>query len=311
MADKGPGSTGRSSNKRLARAKIKPSENGIKSSKGRTQEVETTLSKAELKEQRKKKITAIAVGAFAVIMALSMTLPSLTYIFGNRSAQQTQEQTQEQQTQSEDSTDESTTEETLTGMEAVDANYKAVIDPLEKKLEEKSDDLATLLSLGNDYTSWASEASSYATDDESSAHVKELYEKAMEYYDRYLALNDSAVVKASKAMCMLYNGDQEGALAALQTLTQESPDYGPAWANIGYIYENQGETDKAKEAYEKAIEADPDNEYGAKSYANRRLVALAAQSGGGLTDEAAESAASNSSSTGGANALEDALGLNL
>ena len=35
MAEKGPGSTGRTAKKRLARAKIKSTDNGIKSSKGR------------------------------------------------------------------------------------------------------------------------------------------------------------------------------------------------------------------------------------------------------------------------------------
>ena len=47
MADKGPGSAGRSSKKkRLARAKIKPTEQGIHSSKGRAAELDA-LSKAE------------------------------------------------------------------------------------------------------------------------------------------------------------------------------------------------------------------------------------------------------------------------
>ena len=82
MAEKGPQSTDRSAKKRLARAKIKPTEHGIKSSKGR-KVVEAAPSKAEQQKARKQKITGIAIGVFAVIMALSMTLPSLTYIFGN------------------------------------------------------------------------------------------------------------------------------------------------------------------------------------------------------------------------------------
>lgn len=306
MAEKGPGSTGRTAKKRLARAKIKPTENGIKSSKGRKVEEEEQLSKRQQAKERRKKITGIAIGVFAVIMALSMMLPSLTYIFGNNSGQTEQQeqeaQQQEEQAQSEDGEE----TETLTGIDLVDSNYAAVVDPLEAKLAENPKDLATLLSLGNNYMSWASEASGYAADDAASAHVNELYQQALDYFDQYLKLNDSAVVKANRAMCLLYSGDADAALAALQKLTEEAPDYGPAWANIGLIREYQGDQEAAKEAYQKAIDADPNDEYGAKSYANRRLAAMAAQTGEGLTDETAESAAGTG--TSGAEALSDALG---
>lgn len=317
MADKGPGSTGRSAKKRLARAKIKPTENGIKSSKGRAAAEKDELSKAEAKKARKQKITAIAIGVFAVIMALSMMLPSLTYIFGNNDEPAEQEAEQAKPAESEDaeaseSSDETAEEEsTSTGMEQIDANYAAVIDPLEAKLQENDKDLATLLNLGNDYMSWASDASMYATDDAGKQHVNDLYQKAMDYFDRYLELNDSVVVKASRAMCQLYSGDIDGALAALEALTEEAPDYGPAWANIGLIHEYKGEQEEAKKAYEQAIEADPNDEYGAKSYANRRLAAMAAQSGNGLTDETSESASGESDGSTGAQALEDALNTGL
>ena len=311
MADKGPGSTSRSGKKRLARAKIKETEHGIKSSKGRAAAEEAELSKAEQKKARKQKITAIAVGAFAVIMALSMMLPSLTYIFGNNDQGQTSEQQQdEQSTETEQADDESTDDEqTPTGMEAVDANYAAVVDPLEAKLEDSPDDLATILNLGNHYMSWASAATSYATDDDTSAHVEDLYGKAIEYFDRYLELNDSAVVKSNRAMCELYLGDADQALKDLRSVTKKSPEYGPAWANIGMIQEYLGKTDEAKEAYQKAVEADPDDEYGSKSYANRRLAAIAASENGELTDEASE--ATSGTTAEGAEALEDALGSGL
>lgn len=314
MAEKGPGSTGRTQQKRLARAKIKSNDNGIKSSKGRAavDERVKAMEEAEAKKARKNKIMGIAVGIFAVIMALSMMLPSFTYIFGNNQSAQDQA-AQEQEAKKEESSDESsskestdTQEEQATGIEAVDKNYKAVVDPLEKKLEKNPKDLATLLNLGNDYMSWASEASSYAADEEASNHVNELFQKAIGYFDQYLELNDSQVVKTSRAMCFFSMGDTDTAMSELQTLTENSPDYGPAWAYIGLIHESQGDTDAAKEAYNKAIEVDPNNEYGANSYANRRLAAMAASQGEGLTDEVTESV-EGSETTTGAEALEDAL----
>ena len=314
MAEKGPGSTGRTQQKRLARAKIKSNDNGIKSSKGRAavDERVKAMEEAEAKKARKNKITGIAVGVFAVILALSMMLPSFAYIFGNNQGAQDQA-AQEQEAKKEESSDESSSEESTdtqedqaTGIEAIDNNYKAVVNPLKKKLEKNPKDLATLLNLGNDYMSWASEASSYAVDEESSNHVNKLFQKAIGYYDQYLELNDSQVVKTSRAMCFFSLGDTDTAMSELQTLTQNSPDYGPAWAYIGLINESKGDTDAAKEAYNKAIEVDPNNEYGANSYANRRLAAMAASQGEGLTDETAESVQGGEATTG-AEALEDAL----
>ena len=305
MADKGPGSTNRSPKKRLARAKIKQTEHGIKSSKGRVVK-EDELSKAEQKRERQKKLTAIGIGAFAVIMALSMMLPSLSYIFGNGADQAAEEQAaKEQAAKQEEQESEAEEQESATGIDLVDANYAAVVDPLEAKLSENPEDLATILNLGNDYMAWASEASAYASDDAGSAHVTELYDKAIGYFDQYLEINDSAVVKSNRAMCHLYKGDADAALQQLQDVTSETPDYGPAWVNIGIIKEYQGDTDAAKEAYQKAVEADPNDEYGAKSQADRRLAALAAAEGGDVTANAAGT--TDATTTDGAEALEDAL----
>lgn len=302
MADKGPGSTGRNSQKRLARAKLKPTENGIKSSKGRAAAEEVKMSEAEKKRARKQKITAIAIGVFAVVMALSMMLPSLTYIFGNNG--QVEEEPVQETTSDDTKTDEDSTD--ATGMDLVDSNYKAVVDPLEAKLAEDPKDLATLLNLGNYYMQWATEASSYANDDASYEHLGDLYEKAIGYFDSYLELNDSAVVETNRAMCILYNGDTETALSALKDVVADHPEYGPAWADLGLIYEYQGDTDAAKEAYQQAIDASPNDEYGASSYANRRLAAIASSEGASLTDETAETTSGNTNN--GAQSLQDILG---
>lgn len=314
MADKGPGSTGRSTGKRLARAKIKPTDNGIKSSKGRAAAQEEELSRSQQQKARKQKITGILVGIFAVIMALSMMLPSLTYIFGGNDAQPVEETTPQEepaQTQDETSADEADTSEQQTEssqMATVDANYKAVVDPLKAKLEANPEDLATLLNLGNDYMAWGSAAGGVASSDEDYEHVNKLYERAVKYFDQYLALNDSVVVKTNRAMCVLYQGQTDEAVAELKAILEETPDHGPAWADLGMIYEYLGQTDEAKEAYNKAIEVDPDNTYGAKSYANRRLAAMAASTGEGLTDEAAESVTTSEQGESGFEDLENALG---
>lgn len=312
MAEKGPGSTGRTAKKRLARAKIKPTDSGINSSKGRAAQ-QAAASKQE--EGNNDRLKRIIIGIFAVVMALSMTLPSLSYIFGKdpeqaeQAAQQEQAAKEEAEASEDGESEDEETEQTqeATGIDAVDANYKTVVVPLEEKLDENKDDLATLLNLGNDYMAWASEVGQLATDDAAAEHMGELFDKAIGYYDRYLELNDSNAVKVNRALCQFYSGDSEAATAALEQLTTDAPDYGPAWANLGLLYEYQGSQDKAKEAYQQAAEADPNDEYGAKSYADRRIAAMAAASSGGdLSDGAADVTTSEGSSS-----LADALGTGL
>jgi Tfp pilus assembly protein PilF len=276
------------SKKRLARAKVKPTDSaeaGSGKSKRASAASRTSgdgssfadrKAKASAKQQktdRKKLFTTVGIIIFAVVMALSMMLPSLAPIFASQNAS-SQQAAEEQSTStsdesSSDTSTESSTEQSATSQ--LDANYTKTITPLEKKLEGDPQNLAALLNLGNEYMNWGYSASYSGSDAE---HSKELLTKAMGYYDRYLALNDSPAVKVNRALCQLYSGDTAGAQAALEQLTQTNADYGPAWANLGLTYEMAANQDAAKAAYEKAQEVDANDEYGAKSFADRRLVQM-------------------------------------
>ena len=113
-----------------------------------------------------------------------------------------------------------------------------------------------------------------------------------------------------RALCQYYEEETSKATAALEQLTQDMPDYGPAWANLGMLYESAGNSDQAREAYQKAQEADADDEYGAKTYATRRISAMdsAASSSAGTTDSTSATT-SGSSTTGstGVKGLSDTL----
>ena len=113
-----------------------------------------------------------------------------------------------------------------------------------------------------------------------------------------------------RALCQYYEEEASEATAALEQLTQDMPDYGPAWANLGMLYESAGNFDQAREAYQKAQEADADDEYGAKTYATQRISAMdsAASSSAGTTDSTSATT-SGSSTTGstGVKGLSDTL----
>lgn len=235
---------------------------------------------------------------FAVLMAASLMLPSFAAIF---SSSQSNSSTSEQQSAS------------VTDVASADAKYTDVVASLEEKYSSDPTDLATLLNLGKDYMTWGVYVRYYGSTDADTSHANELLDKAVKYYDEYLAIKDSNAVRCDKAMCAFYQEDGTSALNQLEELTASAPDYGPAWANLGLLYEASGNTDAAKEAYAKAQETDPDDEYGAKSYATQRLSAIESAESSDSSDSSDDSASSDSTSTTGSSAtgaqgLSDTLG---
>ena len=283
------------------------------------------LHKQEGKDRAKK----IGIAIFAVVMALSMMLPSLVTIVSNMRPKDAdvQQTTSADASSSSSATDSSTstdtsssssttdssatsdtatsdtatsetatsdtatsdtatsdtatsessssTSETSTTVASLDADYQVEVSALEKRLADDPKNLAALLNLGKQYMSWAYSVSYYGGSEEGAVdHAHDLFDKAIGYYDQYLALNDSNAVKVDRALCQFYAGDYDAAQAALEKLTKDAPDYGPAWANLGLVYESMWNTESAQDAYKKAAEADPNDEYGARSFANRRLAAM-------------------------------------
>lgn len=231
--------------KRLARAKV------------RRPEVEAAKTKAD----RKKTIRNIAVTSFAVLLILSMMVPYLATIVSSlRNA------TAASQAQNVLNSDNITSDQ-------VDAMYSAGVDELEKTLAQSPNDLETIKNLGNQYMSWAYMMSSYATDEAAPERAAELFTKAQETFDRYLAIESDNDIKVNRAMCDLYRGNIAEAQQALEAVVGEDAECASAWANLGMIYELTN-PDAAALAYERAIAADPDDALGAKSYAESRLEAL-------------------------------------
>jgi|GEM_PF-172119 hypothetical protein len=279
--------SGNLSRKRLARAKVVK---GGKDGKKRSVFKPTIVDRMGGKKRTKE----IAVAVFAVIIGVSMMLPSLAYIFtghgpsgqGSNSSQSS-DSTNSSESASDDggSTGSGNTDSSNEGAKndiaSIDDRYQKPISSLEDKLASATDDtskLPTLLGLGDDYLQWALAASRQASDDAGKAHVSELYGKAIDYYRQYLAINDSGAVKVKISQCQLYRGDTDAAVQTLEALTQASPDYGPAWVYLGVTYAQKGDNTKAINALKRAEAADPNDEYGAKTLAQKYEEYLASRS---------------------------------
>ena len=217
---------------------------------------------------------------FAVLMALSLMIPSISAIFSDNSGSQTI---------------------TIDDIrDSINNQFSTTVGTLETQLEANPDDPDLLKQLGSAYMQWAANLKYYSMTDEQTLEVYDHAKKAKEYFDRYLEGNEDADVSDSAAMCIYYYGETSNAIKALEEVCEKYPDHAGSFANLGMLYEVQGETDKAIENYNLAIEKDPDDEAGAKSYAENRLTALTA------TEETADGAATDADSADSTDAADTA-----
>ena len=260
------------------------------------------------KKKGMKTSTKVVVIVLAVIMAVSMMIPSLASIFARNDSASTQEEaaqdagsaaqaptTSDSGSSAVDTT--ALTEGVPENLQSVANTYATEVATLQKQLETDPNNLAALINLAHNYTSWGTSAASQATTDEEASYVNGLFGKAIGYYDQYLKLNDSNTAKTERAMCLYFQGDTSGAKAALEEVTTAAPDYGPAWYRLGMLAEIDGDKDAAIADYQKAVEGDANDEYGVKTAASQRLLQLSASS-------AQSSDATNISSSDSGNATD-------
>ncbi len=222
--------------------------------------------------------TRVVIAALAVIMALSLLLPSLSAIVSALSSTSSSTTT-EVDTSSDETTDDASDEEEEITVATIDALYEDEAAELEASLEDDPTNLVTLLSLGDLYTTWAAEAADYASSDEDAAHIVALYSMSVSYYDQYLALNDSNSVTVSRASALFECGETQDAIdALLERMQGEGASYPPLYLALGMFYEELGETDLAISYYEQAEELDSDDTYGSQTLAQERLAALGVSS---------------------------------
>lgn len=261
----------------------------------------------------------IVIVFFAVLMALSLMLPSLSAVFSamnssDASTEQTNDATTDDSASTDDSTDaeDSTTDSADTDSDStetdfvaqIDETYTEATDELLAKYDTDPTNLATLLNLGKNYMTWGVYVRSYGSTDADTSHAYDLLENAVKYYDEYLEQRESSAVRCDRALCYYYKDEGNEALSQLKSLTESDPEYGPAWANLGMLYEASGDEDSAREAYAKAEETDPNDEYGAKSYAEQRVSALDSAD----SDDSSSTTSTDSSSSTSDQGLSETLG---
>lgn len=231
----------------------------------------------------RKAFVVVAVVLASLVMILSILLPSLSAVIEAISSANSEAATTEASTEDSESSEEDALNEYI---ETIDERYSVPADTLKAKVEADATDKASIINLANTYYEWASSVSNFASSDEQNAHVTELAQNALTYYDLYLSLEDSNAAHVNRALAQYLAGDIAGAQAYLEDFCASVTDYAPAWSNLGMIYNATGETDLALAAYNKVLEVDPDDTYGLKENAETQISTLASTA---ETEDAAES----------------------
>ena len=191
----------------------------------------------------------IVVVIFAIILIISMCLPFFSSCNAPSVPTESPDAAQREEAQP----------SAATTVAAIDAAYQPQIASLTAKLDADPESLAALGNLGNTCMDWgtALQQASDAGTDEAAAHIEDVFTAAINYYDQYLERDpESRAVRVDRACCEFYAGDEEGAIADLEEFCAENDSFSLAWFNLGVFYYQRGELASAKEAFDKAVEAD-------------------------------------------------------
>ena len=228
-------------------------------------------------------VLVVVVIIIAVILAFQMPGTSGTANAGDAASSATSSQAatdaSEEATQDSAGDAGSSASDTHT-VDDIDAQYGTTVRSLKAQYEADPSNPSALYNLANAYFDWGLAVQNHAVSDDDAAHAVEVFKRAVSYYDTYLADNpDAKSVTVDRAICVFYTGDHTAAITDLEEMLAQDDSFAPAWANLGMFYENDGRTDDAQQAYERALAtAGDDDPYNVKTYAEQRLEALEASS---------------------------------
>lgn len=107
-------------------------------------------------------------------------------------------------------------------------------------------------------------------DNANSAYQKKEYETAADLYARALEYDpDNVGVLNNLGLTLFYLGRTEEALQQLTRGTESDPNMQRIWLTLGFVRSNSGQITQAREALEKAVDLDAENQIGKEA---RRML---------------------------------------
>lgn len=168
----------------------------------------------------------------------------------------------------------------LSTRESIDQQFQPTVASLTAQLQSEPESYPVLVSLGNTYFDWAIQLQQASQTDSATIGADQpLWVAAKDAYERALAVKQGeAPVTVDYAITLFYTGETNAAIKTAEQVTKDTPDFGPAYFNLGVFYNALGETDKAVAAYEKYLKLDPTGARGGDpAYAKSEIARLKGQ----------------------------------
>jgi tetratricopeptide (TPR) repeat protein len=136
-------------------------------------------------------------------------------------------------------------------LDATAAKFGPSVQALEQQLASQPTSYTVLASLGNTYFDWGMEAQQVSPDTGAS---RPMWNSAVTYYDRALEVQPGDPnVMTDASIAHFYSGDAVGAIAIIEAVIADNPDFAPGYFNAAIFYEAIGRNAEALAAARKAL----------------------------------------------------------
>ncbi len=149
-------------------------------------------------------------------------------------------------------------------LESIAQQFQPTVASLTAQLQSEPESYPVLVSLGNTYFDWAIQVQQASSTDSATIGADQLmWVAAKDAYRRALAVREGeAPVTVDYAITLFYTGETNEAIKTALKVTKDTPDFGPAYFNLGVFYNAVGQTGKAIAAYEQYLKLDPEGARG-------------------------------------------------
>ncbi len=162
-------------------------------------------------------------------------------------------------------------------VDAVDAQFQPQVASLTSVLQSNPESYTILVSLGNTYFDWAAQKQQASQSSTATLGADlPLWNSAKDAYSRAVVIkSDEPTVMVDYAITLFYTGDSLKAISTAEAVTKATPDFSPAWFNLGIFYQTTEKNDKAVAAFERYLKLDPKGSSGGSpDFAQQQLDAL-------------------------------------
>lgn len=161
-------------------------------------------------------------------------------------------------------------------LDAINQQFTPTVSALTAQLQSEPESYTVLVNLGNTYFDWAAQVQQQSQTTSAAVGTDlPLWVSAKDAYGRALAVQPGEPpVAVDYAITLFYTGEAAKAIEQAEAVAKASPDFAPAYFNLGIFYGSTGENAKAIANFEKYLELDPEGKQGNADFAKSQLESL-------------------------------------